>query len=243
VDKKDKVDEKVKRRLEVDFPTLNTDISTSNKDELFTDEKDQKEKPFKKEDNQTSNNYDPEIKKRKIEHNDTQNYELFVANIAFDAPEEGLQEIFESFGKVLRTRWQYDQQGMFRGFGHVTYATQEASVKALDELNGVEVFGKLLRVERKGARSYPATGDFHKNRELQTIFIGNCPHDITNDDVRKLFGKYGNIQQVRWVTDKQTGEFRNCGFIEFADKESAEKVANLPQQPVLRGNQLRIKQS
>jgi nucleolin len=33
--------------------------------------------------------------------------------------------------------------------------------------------------------------------------------------------------QVRWLTDKDTGDFRGCGFIEFATPADADKAVTL----------------
>lgn len=40
-----------------------------------------------------------------------------------------------------------------------------------------------------------------------TIFMGNLSEDINDNIVYRLFGPCGEIKQIRWLTDKQSGKF------------------------------------
>lgn len=40
-----------------------------------------------------------------------------------------------------------------------------------------------------------------------TIFMGNLSEDIADDMVYRMFGPAGEIKQIRWLTDKQSGKF------------------------------------
>jgi RNA recognition motif-containing protein len=42
--------------------------------------------------------------------------------------------------------------------------------------------------------------------------------------MREFFKDLAEVKQVRWLTDKVSGEFRGCGFVEFYDAESVDKV-------------------
>lgn len=59
------------------------------------------------------------------------------------------------------------------------------------------------------------------------FYIGNLPYDVEDDDVKVFFKKCGEVIKIRWLTRKDSGEFRGCGFVEFDSSETADKAAKL----------------
>eukprot|EP00045_Choanoeca_perplexa_P004886 m.41273 g.41273 ORF g.41273 m.41273 type:complete len:329 (-) comp12821_c0_seq1:172-1158(-) len=55
-----------------------------------------------------------------------------------------------------------------------------------------------------------------------TVFIGNIPYDATDDELKAIFGKAGEIVHFRVVLDQETGRSRGFGFCEYTDEASAE---------------------
>ena len=50
----------------------------------------------------------------------------------------------------------------------------------------------------------------------------------------------GEVSSVRWLTDRDTQQFKGCGFVEFADPDSAlDKAAKLNGKDLL-GRSIRI---
>ena len=47
------------------------------------------------------------------------------------------------------------------------------------------------------------------------IYVGNLPYTCTADEVRELFGSYGNVDSVNLITDRETGRPRGFGFVEM----------------------------
>jgi len=72
-----------------------------------------------------------------------------------------------------------------------------------------------------------------------TLFIGNIPNSINDDDIHQIFGHCGPIQQIRWLKDKNTGRFKGCGFIDFYSEESAVEGAKL-NGSLIRGDVMRV---
>ncbi len=50
---------------------------------------------------------------------------------------------------------------------------------------------------------------------MKTIYVGNLPFDVTEDDVRGLFAPYGEVATVSLVTDRDAGRPRGFGFVEM----------------------------
>ncbi|HET7212457.1 MAG TPA: RNA-binding protein [Terriglobia bacterium] len=63
---------------------------------------------------------------------------------------------------------------------------------------------------------------------MKNLFVGNLPFTATEDELRGLFSAFGEVQQVRIMTDRDTGRSRGFAFVEIADDEAAAKaVADL----------------
>jgi len=56
------------------------------------------------------------------------------------------------------------------------------------------------------------------------VFVGGLPDAIDDDKIAEFFKDAGEISQIRWLTDKDTGEFRGAGFLEFEDPASLDKA-------------------
>jgi len=59
------------------------------------------------------------------------------------------------------------------------------------------------------------------------IFLGNLSYDVQDENVHKFFSDCGTITQLRWLTSRETGEFRGQGYAEFGSTEEADKAVLL----------------
>jgi nucleolin len=63
------------------------------------------------------------------------------------------------------------------------------------------------------------------------IYVGNLSWDITEDDLKKFFSDC-KISSIRFGMDKETGEFRGYGHVDFSDNDSLVKALKLDQRIV-----------
>ncbi|KAG5243947.1 RNA-binding family protein [Salix suchowensis] len=62
---------------------------------------------------------------------------LFVGGLSFYTTENGLSEAFSQHGQVVEAKIVMDRASdKSKGFGFVTYASEDEAQKALDEMNG-----------------------------------------------------------------------------------------------------------
>jgi cold-inducible RNA-binding protein len=59
---------------------------------------------------------------------------------------------------------------------------------------------------------------------MKNLFVGNLPFTATEDELRDLFSAFGEVQQVRIMTDRDTGKSRGFAFVEIADDDAAAKA-------------------
>lgn len=95
---------------------------------------------------------------------------IYVSNLSFDVQDEDLREFFTPYGEVTSAKIITDKfTGKSRGFGFVEMSDEEASKKAIQELNDASVDGRNIKVmeakpkEDRPARSNNGGGGFRGN--------------------------------------------------------------------------------
>ncbi|MBF0342686.1 MAG: RNA-binding protein [Nitrospirae bacterium] len=58
----------------------------------------------------------------------------------------------------------------------------------------------------------------------KNIYVGNISFRATEDDLKDLFTKIGEVELVKIITDAQTGQPKGFGFVEMANEEDAKKA-------------------
>jgi RNA recognition motif-containing protein len=59
---------------------------------------------------------------------------------------------------------------------------------------------------------------------MKNIFVGNLPLNVSEDEVRRLFEPFGQVNQVRIMIDSATDKSRGFGFVEMDNPEDGEKA-------------------
>ncbi|XP_029676364.1 probable RNA-binding protein 19 [Formica exsecta] len=145
-----------------------------------------------------------------------------------------------------------------KGIAYVGFKTEQAMKKALMKnksfLEGKQIF--VSKYERKEAIEsngnsnneakikWKKQEDALKNEEniaeSGRIFIRNLTYTVTEDDIRKLFEKYGPLSEVNLPVDRVTRTPKGFGTITFLMPEHAIKAYNELDGSVLDGRMLHI---
>ncbi|MBC8424401.1 RNA-binding protein [bacterium] len=56
------------------------------------------------------------------------------------------------------------------------------------------------------------------------IYVGNLNFRSTEDEIRDLFGQYGQVDDVALITDRETGRPRGFGFVEMPEDDPARRA-------------------
>lgn len=62
------------------------------------------------------------------------------------------------------------------------------------------------------------------NQQNQKLYVGNLNFDATEDQVRELFGTFGEVQEVKIVMDRFSGRSRGFAFVRMATADDAGKA-------------------
>ena len=77
--------------------------------------------------------------------------------MSFNTDEGSIRKAFGKFGKIVNVKLPTDKMtGKPKGFGFIEFASNKEAQKAIDGLTGVEVDGRVLRLNFSGGA--PAAG-------------------------------------------------------------------------------------
>ncbi len=86
---------------------------------------------------------------------------IYVGNLSDEVTEDDLRKAFEAFGRVESAKVIIDQySGKSKGFGFVEIPVRVEAQKAINELNGTEYNGQMLKVNmaHSGSKGRPRGG-------------------------------------------------------------------------------------
>ncbi len=61
---------------------------------------------------------------------------------------------------------------------------------------------------------------------MKNIFVGNLSFGATETTLRSLFERYGVVDRVSIVTDRDTGRSRGFGFVEMPNDNEGDQAIN-----------------
>lgn len=57
---------------------------------------------------------------------------------------------------------------------------------------------------------------------LKTLYVGNLPWTIKDDELRTAFEEFGEVSSSRVVTDRLSGRSRGFGFVDLTEDSAAD---------------------
>ncbi len=62
---------------------------------------------------------------------------------------------------------------------------------------------------------------------MKSIYVGNMPYSASEEQLKELFGKYGAINSVKIITDRETRKPKGFCFVEMEDDEALKAIEGL----------------
>ena len=75
------------------------------------------------------------------------------------------------------------------------------------------------------------------------IYVGNLAPDLTEDELKAVFEEFGQVDTVKIVTDRYSGESRGFGFIEMPAKAEAQTAMTELNNAELKGKNLIVNEA
>lgn len=64
--------------------------------------------------------------------------------------------------------------------------------------------------------------DSSQQANPKKLFIGNLSYNVTEDELRGSFSQYGEITDLKLITDRMSGRSKGIAFVTYATEESAQ---------------------
>jgi RNA recognition motif-containing protein len=75
------------------------------------------------------------------------------------------------------------------------------------------------------------------------IYIGNLPFSSTEDELRAVFQRHGEVTSVNVITDRESGRPRGFAFVEMDDASAADEAIRALDGSELGGRSIRVNEA
>jgi len=138
--------------------------------------------------------------------------DLIVLGLPWKTTEQELRTYFEPFGEVLMAQVKKDiKTGQSKGFGFIRFNNYESQMRVLAQRHMID--GRWCDVK------IPNSKEGQVQQVPCKVFVGRCTEDMTADDLKDYFSKFGEVTDV--FIPKP---FRAFAFITFLDPEVAQSL-------------------
>ena len=146
--------------------------------------------------------------------NNEKNYKqsLLVKNVDGRMSQKEFYQIFLQYGEVDSAKIEYDEVGNSKGYGYIYYNNEHSAEQAKEHLNKKEYYGKPLDI----VNLIPFKSKSISNNAL---FVMNFPVSFDENDLKKLFMKYGEVKYAS-ISKDEHGVSKGFGLISFDNPET-----------------------
>jgi len=163
------------------------------------------------------------------------NVEIFIRNLPYQVSENEVRDAFSACGNISRVSLPM-QNGKSKGFGFVTFASSEGCKKAVEMDQQIKIGSRQISISFSKMSSNRGPNPSFICEPSQTLFLGNLPETISEDDIRDLFIPASNPSQIRIA--RRDGVFKGFAHVDFESIDDAKKALEL--HPSLPGRNLKI---
>lgn len=132
-------------------------------------------------------------------------------------------EICMEMGSVLSVKVPTMPDGTNSGFAFVQFETEEIAQEAMNNYfsggDAVEIDGSKVTAEKYVRKDQRAAA---KANSWTNLLVKNVPADWTEDDLKALFSKHGEITSAVVVKTSPDGSRPSMGYVNFATNAEAE---------------------
>jgi len=174
---------------------------------------------------------------------------VFVAGLPPSVGEEEMRAFFSQAGDVVDVYVALERETRRpRGFGKVSFASQEQMQEALEKLNGAELGGQQLTVrEDNPPASRGEAGDVGQPRgpkepRPNSVFVSGLAPSTTEEELREHFGQVGEVLDAYVAVERETRKSRGFGKVSFASWEQLQAALETLNGSELGGREISVRE-
>lgn len=150
---------------------------------------------------------------------------VFVGGLNWETTTDSLREYMMQFGAITKCEVMYDpHSGKSRGFGFVVFEEEEVAEKLMAKDTGIKYMldGRTIDPKRALPRTNTPRRKVYESNDImrRKIFVGGLPHDSTVDSVARFFSRYGLVEEVTLLADRDSHRQRGFGFVTFGSVDT-----------------------
>jgi polyadenylate-binding protein len=165
---------------------------------------------------------------------------VFIKNLDTAIDNKALHDTFAAFGNILSCKVAQDEFGNSKGYGFVHYETAEAANNAIKHVNGMLLNDKKVFVGHHISKKDRQSKFEEMKANFTNVYVKNIDAEVTDEEFRELFGKYGDITSATISRDPETGKSRGFGFVNYVNHESAAASVEELNEKDVRGQNLYV---
>lgn len=146
---------------------------------------------------------------------------VFIKNLDIAIDNKALHDTFAAFGNILSCKVAQDESGNSKGYGFVHYETDEAASQAIRQVNGMLLNEKKVFVGHHVPKKDRQSKFEEMKANFTNIYVKNIPVEVTDEEFRELFEKYGDVTSASLAREQDTNKSRGFGFVNFVNHEHA----------------------
>jgi nucleolin len=139
-----------------------------------------------------------------------------------------VKDFFKGCGKGFNVELPMGEDGRSTGTAFVIF-NERAELERAIELDGqywpgTERWLKIQEGFEKPERKNFGTGV--RPEGCDTVFVGNLPFDVEEDQMREIFGTAGTVNSIRFAM-AEDGSFKGFGHVQFSDGACTDEAVKL----------------
>lgn len=163
---------------------------------------------------------------------------IFIGGLAKDTTLDTFTKYFEKYGEVIDSVIMKDRfTGRPRGFGFITYA--DPSVVDIVIREDHIINDKQVEIKRTIPKGAGQTNDF----KTKKIFVGGIPTNVTEEELKDFFSKYGKVVDHEIILDHATKRSRGFGFVVFDNEKVVDEILADGNMVEMSGSRVEIKKA
>ncbi|XP_061941940.1 poly(U)-binding-splicing factor half pint isoform X6 [Apis cerana] len=158
---------------------------------------------------------------------------VYVGSISFELKEDTIRQAFLPFGPIKSINMSWDPVTQkHKGFAFVEYEIPEAAQLALEQMNGVMIGGRNIKVVGRPSNMPQAQSVIdeitEESKHYNRIYIASIHQDLTEDDIKSVFEAFGPITYCKLAQGSSPHRHKGYGFIEYETMQAAlEAIASM----------------